>query len=75
MNTLLEYIEKGLKDLESAKFRSFMLLILAILGDNYYNIQCVERILNILDNALRHNASYFFETDMLTQWIHTVNMF
>jgi hypothetical protein len=74
MNLLLENIEKGLKDYESSKFRPFMLLILIILNHPTDKMNYIDRIVSILENAFRHNSSYFFEIDIINQWIYLVNI-
>lgn len=49
-----------------------MLIILTILDDSAKITSYIDKIMSILENALKHNASYFFEVDIINQWIHLV---
>lgn len=56
---ICEGLENGLRDYDSLKYRPLMLLILAMLGDPSREIE-IGTIINILFNAYKHNAKYFF---------------
>jgi hypothetical protein len=71
----LDAIQAGLKDYENSKYRAFFLIIEKLLQiEDDFTRKRMCHILSILRSSLRHNETFFLESDFTHQFILRVTL-